>query len=63
MKTWGASNAENEANYGGVSGFNLKKPSMQQDLGWLGWVGLGWVGLGWLVGGGSRVILPGEISS
>ena len=48
MKTWGASNAENEANYGGVSGFNLKKPSMQQDLGWLGWVGLGWVGLGWV---------------
>ncbi len=45
VKTWGASNAENEANYGGVSGFNLKKPSMQQDLGWLGWVGLvGWGG-------------------
>ena len=32
IKTWGSSNAENKANYGGTSAFNLKKPGMQQDL-------------------------------
>ena len=31
IKEWGASNAENKANYGGTSAFNLKKPGMQQD--------------------------------
>lgn len=32
IKEWGASNAENKANYGGTSAFNLKKPGMQQEL-------------------------------
>lgn len=43
VKEWGSTNAENKANYGGASAWNLKKPAMQQDghatVGWLvGWV-------------------------
>ena len=29
---WGATNAENKANYGGTSAFNLKQPAMQMEL-------------------------------
>ena len=42
VKEWGSTNAENKANYGGASAWNLKKPAMQQDdeteklVGWLG---------------------------
>eukprot|EP00435_Cladocopium_sp_Y103_P054863 s86_g18.t1 len=32
IKEWGASNAENKANYGGSSAFNLKQPAMQKEL-------------------------------
>lgn len=41
VKEWGSTNAENKANYGGASAWNLKKPAMQQDdeteklVGWL----------------------------
>ena len=31
VKEWGSTNAENKANYGGASAWNLKKPAMQQD--------------------------------
>jgi len=41
VKEWGSTNAENKANYGGASAWNLKKPAMQQDVGSLvGWLGL-----------------------
>lgn len=30
--TWGATNNENDANYGGVSAINLKKPEQQKEL-------------------------------
>ena len=51
VKEWGSTNAENKANYGGASAWNLKKPAMQQDdaTGWL---------VGWLVGPGASHLGP-----
>ena len=45
VKEWGSTNAENKANYGGASAWNLKKPAMQQDDGTVGWL-VGWLGPG-----------------
>ena len=44
--TWGATNNENDANYGGVSAINLKKPEQQK-------VGVGRVADGWRASDGS----------
>lgn len=59
VKEWGSTNAENKANYGGASAWNLKKPAMQQDddfrwlVGWLGPTSTVGAGVAW---GGKQFI-------
>ena len=73
VKEWGSTNAENKANYGGASAWNLKKPAMQQDdeteklVGWLGpgashrfGANLHRWGQSCMEGGNSSLILVGE---
>ena len=65
VKEWGSTNAENKANYGGASAWNLKKPAMQQDDG-TGWL-VGWgqgpaTGRGQLAPFGARVAWGGNSS-
>lgn len=72
VKEWGSTNAENKANYGGASAWNLKKPAMQQDdeteklVGWLGpATGLGPTCTVWgqsCMGGGNSSLILVKIS-